>query len=125
MGMPATAMHALMDHVALRRQPMLGPLPLHVDERTLALAKEQVLQAGERQQIVLGVHAHLLAGDLAGLGRPRGGRHPDSWMQGTFKLFQSTLPRGGRPLPPRRGKNLRVSTHAPRAGGAPHSAYSL
>ena len=36
--------------------PILGPLPLDMDQRTLPLAEQQVLERGERQEVVFGEH---------------------------------------------------------------------
>lgn len=45
-----------MQMLPLNRQPVLGPLLLDVDERALPLTKQQVLEGGDREEIVFGEH---------------------------------------------------------------------
>lgn len=45
-----------MEQAALRRQPILLPLLCQVNQRSPALAADQVLQPRERKEIGLGIH---------------------------------------------------------------------
>ena len=44
-----------MQHLPLRGEPILDPQPLDMNERTLPLTKQQMLQSRQRQQVVFGV----------------------------------------------------------------------
>ena len=47
-------MHSLMENPPLRRQPVLLPLLLDMDQPPLPFAKLKVLQTRNRQKVVLG-----------------------------------------------------------------------
>ncbi len=38
------------------RKPILSPLPLDMNERTLPLTEQQMLQCADRQELVFGEH---------------------------------------------------------------------
>ncbi len=50
-------MHALVQNAPFRRQAVLVPHLLDVDQRTLPLAEQQVLEPRKGQQLVFGIHA--------------------------------------------------------------------
>jgi hypothetical protein len=48
---------ALVKMSSLHRKPVLRPHPLDMDERALPLAEEQMLESGDREELVLGKRA--------------------------------------------------------------------
>ena len=55
-GFEVVSVGALVQSCAFDGQPVFGPESFDVDQRALSLAKNQVLQRRDRQQLIFGKH---------------------------------------------------------------------